>query len=171
MRISKHHPRQGVDLNGGVYISPLDFLQKVNSIFPIGFDLAADASNNAPFRLDGSTGDFFSASDDALKGNWPRTYNNKSDQMWSWLNPPYGNIAPWARKCAAEAALGARVLLLVPQGTQKWAMDHCQGNALELRIDGRLTFEGQSGSYPKDLTLWVFGAGLTGTGVFRWRKA
>ncbi len=172
-------PSQGQDKNGGVYPTPLEFLRIVDELFPIMFDLAASKENCAFHRVRWwpDYGDeqkyHYDETDNALSiENWytdAGRYGFKGNGFF-WCNPPYSNIEPWAKKCAEEAARGAKILFLVPQGTQSWAQRWCAPNALELRLEGRMTFEGHSFPYPKDLTLWVFGTRMRGGGcVWPWR--
>jgi hypothetical protein len=172
-------PSQGLDKKGGVYGTPKDFLQAVDEIYPIWFDLAANAENCVfhKIRWWPQYGDdqkyHYDLSDDTLSiKNWfidAGRYGFKGNG-WMWLNPPFSNIEPWAKKCAEEGALGARVLFLVPQGTQAWARKWCRPNALEIRLEGRMTFDGETAPYPKDLTLWVFGIGMVGTITWQWGR-
>ncbi len=161
---------QGKDLNGGVYGTPLDFLIRTHDEFGIGFDLAADPETCVVKRLFSlqTNACHFNVEQDSLRQEWHKIETTRT--YWLWCNPPFSDIAPWAKKCAEESGKGARILLLVPQGSQKWNMDHCQGKSLELRLVGRLTFEGQTTPYPKDLSLFVFGAGMTGCGFWDWRR-
>lgn len=165
-------PSQGQDKKSGIYGTPLAFLKAVDEVYPIMWDLAASSDNEVFTRVRWwpDYGDnkkrYFDETDNSLSKNWAFDTSNG----WLWLNPPFSNIDPWAKKCAEESAKGARILLLVPQGSQAWNIAHCQGKSLELRIIGRMTFEGETAPYPKDLSLFVFGAGITGSGFFNWRK-
>lgn len=77
-----------------------------------------------------------------------------------WLNCPYSNIAPWAKKCAVESLKGAEILLLVPMGGQNWYWDFVEPYA-EVYSVGRMTFDNcydkygnlVTTPYPKDLIL------------------
>lgn len=170
--LKARRPSQGKDKNSGVYGTPIDFLKAVERVFPIDFDLAADEMNSVMRRLHHEDGLYYDAATDSLKQDW--TFHAIENLMigngWYWLNPPFSNIGPWAKKCAVETAKGARVLLLVPQGTQEWARKWCRPNALEIRLEGRMIFEGETAPYPKDLTLWVFGHGIVGTATWNWRE-
>ncbi len=161
---------QGKDAKGGVYATSMEFVRAVHRLWPLGFDLAANIENNVCRRLGfgGWPDYFYSENDDAIKQDWHKLPNHFS---WLWLNPPFAHIEPWAKKCAEESVKGARILLLVPQGSQDWNAKWCQGRALELRLQGRLKFEGEKDLYPKDLSLFVFGAGIVGTGFWDWRKS
>lgn len=78
-----------------------------------------------------------------------------------WLNPPYGNIKIWAKKCAEESKKGAEILLLVPGSIgANWYWDFVEPFA-DVYSVGRMVFEncfdkdGQivTTPYPKDLIL------------------
>ena len=90
-----------------------------------------------------------------------------------WLNPPFGNLARWAAKCAREAVLRrGLIIMLTPAsiGTD-WFAQHVHDRAMVLGIAPRLAFEGCTDAYPKDLMISVFGMGLRGFDVWRWKAA
>ncbi len=167
----KARPSQGKNLHEGVYGTPLEFLSAVDAVFPIFFDLAADSKNQVGNKLDldrdGKPMRFFNEETDSLKQDWASLCKYRLDFLW--LNPPFDHIALWAKKCAEEAAKGARVILFVPQGTQKWNLDFCQRNSLELRLDGRMKFDGHDFVYPKDMSIFIFGIGIVGSAIWSWR--
>lgn len=78
-----------------------------------------------------------------------------------WLNPPFTTITPWAKKCAEECQLGARILLLVPASVgSNWYWDWVVPYA-DVYSVGRMVFDdcydkhGEliTTPYPKDLIL------------------
>lgn len=93
-----------------------------------------------------------------------------------FLNPPYANIAPWARKCMEEWKLGAEILLLVPMGSQNWYWDYIEPYA-QVYCVGRMVFDNcfdkqgrlVTTNYPKDLILAHFQPGKHGNRPVRWR--
>lgn len=95
-----------------------------------------------------------------------------------WLNPPFADIDPWAKKCAVEARRGARILLLVPASVgANWYWEHVAPHASVLALAPRLMFDGHVSKktgkpepYPKDLILAVYGSGVTGFGRWLWQK-
>ena|SRR3990172_781253 len=133
------------------YKTPADFMAAVRQRFGAPrFDLAASAKNTQCKR-------YFTKRKNALVQQWPRRL--------CWLNPPYGNIAPWAKKCAEESALGSLILFLVPAAVgSNWYRDHVFLYARTLFLNGRLKFVGQKDPYPKDLILAVFDRTLDGWG-------
>ena len=159
----KNQPSQGKDKNAGVYATPLEFLKAVNKLWPISWDLAATEENSVLRRLEKPYNFHYSIEEDSLKQSW-------QIQGWCWLNPPFSDIEPWAKKCAEETTKGARILLLVPQGSQNWNLLYCRPFAMELRLTPRMKFVGCKDLYPKDLSLFVFGSGLVGSGFWRWKK-
>ncbi len=165
---------QGKDKNKGSYGTPLEFLRPVNKIWPLVFDLAADRENNVIGRLaanrDVGSGLYFSKLDNSLAHDWAALTARLPAGGWLWLNPPFSHLDPWMEKCAEESAKGARIVSLVPQGSQNWNRDWCQSKSLELRLLPRMRFVGETDLYPKDLSLFVFGSGLTGTGFWDWRN-
>lgn len=119
---------------------------------PLAVDLAATAqSAKAPVRID-------------------KERNSLSPETdWSvltgllWLNPPYSNITPWAKKCAETYALNEQVeiLLLAPASIgANWFWDWVWSYATVYSV-GRMVFENcfdkdsklVTTPYPKDLIL------------------
>lgn len=90
-----------------------------------------------------------------------------------WLNPPYGNITPWAEKAALSAMLGASIAMLVPASVgAKWFNMWVRPNAYVLELTPRLTFVGHKYQYPKDLILAVFTPErFIGRADWHWRAA
>lgn len=131
--------------------TPWAFVHAVEQKFwkPIAFDLAATLSNSkAEFA-----GMHFSPADDSLTKHWHLL------QGLLWLNPPYSDITPWARKCAEEMKKGAEILLLAPMGGQNWYWDWVEPYAQVYSV-GRITFDGSKDPYPKDLVLCHYKPGL-----------
>ena len=139
------------------YATPRDFRLAVRYRFGcIETDLAASLENTL-------ARDFISQHKNSLVQNWA-----KMTPGLCFLNPPFDNIAPWAAKCAAEAKLGARILLLTPAsiGTN-WFAEHVWGNALVLALRPRLCFDGKN-PYPKDVMLSCFNLGDPGFECWKW---
>lgn len=156
---------QGLDKNNGTYLTPLKFLQKVNDIWPIGFDLASDSLNNVMLRLFGIAGSNYTEKDDALKLDWPR------DRKYSWLNPPFSNIKDWVERAAIKAGSGSKIIMLLPasQGSN-WFNDFVEPHAVVVELIGRLTFDGHTTAYPKDMILAIYGNNMKGRVRWDWRK-
>ena len=97
------------------------------------------------------------------------------DNRWLFLNPPYADIAPWVRKCAEEKLrLGnySGIAVLVPASTNSnWWADYVDGIADVRFSTGRLTFEGHTASYPKDLALLLYSTHReAGYHIWNWRN-
>lgn len=142
--------------------TPAEFIDAVERRFGrIRFDLAANASNaiRPAFFGPGST-----IGEDALAHPW--------DQMGGvlWLNPPFGNIPPFAEKCAKEGPLGARVKMLVPAAVStNWWAKSVHGQALVLFLRPRIRFVGHKAGFPKDLALCCYGPWVApGYSTWRW---
>lgn len=149
------------------YSTPDDFIRAVERRFgPLAFDLAASAENKkAP--------QFFDAAADALAQDWSPAALNVADwtRRWCWLNPPFANIEPWARKCAEAKDEGQHILFLVPAavGSNWWAR-WVNGEAAVLFLNGRLSFDGKN-PYPKDCALCVYSQqSVPGYSVWDWRS-
>lgn len=115
--------------------------------------------------------------EDSLQVAWHQLPSFHEDgRRIMYLNPPYSNITPWAKKCAAESHLGAEILLLVPMGGQNWYWDYVEPYA-DVYSVGRMTFdncfdkEGNlvKANYPKDLVLAHFTLDRALTKMARWR--
>ena len=146
------------------YHTPREFLAAVQATFgPIALDLAADS----PHVCERWLGPGSSIAEDAFAVDWfPLVPTGRI----SYLNPPFSNIAPWARKCVEQAENGLRIIMLTPF-TCGNRQDIVYPHALTLGLRPRLTFEGESSGYPKDLQVSIFGLGMVGTGTWRWTDA
>lgn len=139
------------------YRTPPEFLAAVSRRFgEIAWDLAASEENSVCGQYS-----CYTAKDDALKRNW-------QIEGLLWCNPPFENIDPWAVKCRAEAAQGARILLLTPASVgADWFAESVHRHALVLGLSPRIKFVGETHGYPKDLVLSAFGFGV-GFDTWRW---
>lgn len=160
--------------------TPWKFIRPVDEKFgPLEWDLAASIGNEkAKF--------FLTEADNSLAYNWHMlwTPDEEKRKALCWLNPPFANITPWARKCAEECQLGARILLLVPASVgANWYWDWVVPHA-DVYSVGRMVFDDcydKAGKlittvYPKDLILCEYDWPRTGSGknandgiVKRWR--
>lgn len=141
--------------------TPPEFLVEVQERFGfIMWDLAATAENTVAAWHFGPGG----MSEDSLTAEWPRS-------GLLWLNPPYGNIAPWAKKCAQACELGSRIAMLVPASVgANWFNAWVRPYAYVFEITPRLTFVGHSHPYPKDLILAVYTPeGFVGRDSWHWK--
>ena len=148
--------------------TPRAFLDAVETRFgELKWDLAADETNHVTPDWSGPGS---RRQPDSLAGAW-----------WAlpagllWLNPPYGNIAPWAEKCSGwrfgdyGSSRYQRIAFLVPASVgSNWFADHVDGKALVIFLRPRLTFVGHTQSYPKDLILAIYGE-KPGYECWRWK--
>lgn len=145
------------------YQTPGDFVAAVKARFHIAefdWDLAADAQN-------AQAGGFYTVESDALKQPW------KLGNGWNWLNPPYGDIEPWVMRAFQQAeAYGAQTMVLVPASTgANWWNAWVHNVAHVLLLNGRLTFVGAEGPYPKDCALLLYTPHAHGGyEVWRWKR-
>jgi phage N-6-adenine-methyltransferase len=137
------------------YHTPWDFIHACEKKFmgKMIIDLAASAENaKAPV--------FFTEAQDSLSIPWhkqPREFH-----QWFWLNPPFDNIAPWAKKCAEESTKGAAILFLTPASVgSNWFRDFVYPHAEVHGLNGRIQFVGADDPYPKDCILSAFYPALT----------
>lgn len=141
------------------YETPLDFISAVKGRFgPLEADLAATKENTKANM-------FITPEQDSLLPKWE----------WSlldgnlWLNPPYSNIAPWARKCHIQSSKGAKILFLVPASVgSEWFRRSVFNSALVLFLSPRLKFVGAKDPYPKDCILCCYGW-PAGFECWRWK--
>jgi phage N-6-adenine-methyltransferase len=147
------------------YGTPPEFIAAVKRRFGVRefyYDLAASSEN--------SKGRYhFCEEENSLAQDWTK---HKTRQLW--LNPPFGNIQPWAQKCNMFASVasnhGGRIFFLTPASIgANWFADHVWGPlARVIALQGRLSFDGIA-PYPKDCMLSVFGA-KPAFEVWDWRK-
>jgi phage N-6-adenine-methyltransferase len=142
------------------YGTPFSFLSAVQTrlhIDDFSWDLAADDDNTV-------CGGYYDIADNSLIQDW-----HKIDG-WLWLNPPFADIYPWARKCYEESQMGAHIALLVPLSIAEWWTDYVDQKGYALLLHGRLTFVGETKPYPKDCALVLYGPeGMKGYEVWDWK--
>lgn len=157
-------PQQKPGESEQVVGSPRDFLDAVERRFgPIGLDLAANSDNHVCPLWFGPGSPLLGGEDSlAPSVSW-------AGSPLRWLNPEFGDIEPWAAKCAAERR-HAFIALLTPASIgSDWFRDHLHHKALVLGLSPRMTFVGHDDPYPKDLILSVFGPLVCpGFDVWRW---
>lgn len=152
-------PRQVPGRSRQDYETPAEFIRAVELRFGrLHVDLAARADNaKCPI--------FVTPDEDSLSIDWSVRFRNRR----AWINPEFADIGPWAAKCAA--ARGLHIFMLTPASVgANWFAEHVHGRALVLALSPRLTFVGASDPYPKDCMLSIFGFGVAGFDVWRWRS-
>lgn len=141
------------------YGTPWAFVRACEARFgPMVRDLAASAENaKAPL--------FYDRERNSMTVDWATEHPTGT----LWLNPEFADLDPWAEKCATVRDRKGFTLMLTPASIGcGWFARHVLGKAIVLGISPRLTFEGTSAPYPKDLMLSVFGFGLSGFDQWRW---
>lgn len=135
--------------------TPPEFLDAVQRSFGrITFDLAASSGNAVVDR-------FYGIEHDSLAQDWERITGGGL----LWLNPPYANIAPWAKKCALSRRA---IALLVPASIDaNWYWEWCHPFADTFILHPRLKFIGHKDPFPKGLMLCLFGQ-RGGATITRW---
>lgn len=171
-------PKQKPGKSKQDYGTPADFLGAIQERFGfIDVDLAAHADNKKASRYLGPGSEL---GEDSLAIPW-EVIMPTIGATW-FLNPPFGKITPWARKCAeitpALRTWSARLLFLVPAAVgSNWFAKYVHGTALVLVTSPRLQFDGcpinpETGKvdgYIKDCMLCVFGE-TPGFETWRWKK-
>lgn len=147
------------------YPTPWEFIRACERKFGgrITVDLAASEGNEkAPKYITEQT--------NSLTVDWHKIKREFHD--WFWLNPPFDNITPWAKKCAEESTKGTAILFLTPASVgSNWFRDFVHPHAEVHALNGRITFVGASDPYPKDCILSAFWPNKTGcaeTGFHVW---
>jgi phage N-6-adenine-methyltransferase len=139
--------------------TPWEFINAVDDRFgQFSWDLAA-----SPVNAKCET--YFTEEHNSLIQYWHKIQGNL------WLNPPFGDIEPWAAKCCAESKLGANIFMLVPASVgSNWYKDYVHNRAYVLALSPRVKFVGHAHAYPKDLMLVIYNAwGLVGFDTWRWK--
>lgn len=84
---------------------------------------------------------------------------------------PQLGIAKWMEKCKIESQRGAKIITLTLSSLgSKWYKEHVKGNANVWILEGRMTFEGHTDVYPKELLLCEWGANMNSLGFWDWKK-
>ena len=145
------------------YGTPAEFIAAVEKRWGwMAVDLAASKENaKAP--------SYYTEADDSLAQNWQMLFRNPAT-LCCWLNPPFGDVEPWARKCAsAQLWPSQRILLLTPASVgANWFINHVIGKAAIYALSPRLTFEGAKDPFPRDCCLSVYGE-TPGFSAWRWK--
>jgi len=170
-------PSQKPGLSKQDYSTPIDFIKAVERRFgPLGFDLAATGNNTCadfffgpPEEIAGYdvSNDKWSRGVDSLAQNWSKIRGKKTNL---WLNPPFGHIEPWAKKCA-EYVGPHQILFLVPASVgAEWFAKWVFNCARIYFLVGRLSFDGIA-PYPKDTILCQYSGNgaIKGPEVELWR--
>lgn len=152
------------------FATPAVFLEPTKKLLGIErftIDLAADASN-AKADL------FITKERDALTVDWAAELAGVGGG-WGWLNPEFGDIRPWAKKCYETKLAGGSVAFLVPAGVgSNWFRDYVHRKAFVLALNGRIPFmpDKPKWGYPKDCILSLFSPLIpAGFDVWTWKDS
>jgi len=159
-------PRQRPGASEQVVGTPRAFLDAVEARFgPIGLDLAANCENHVCDLWVGPGSPLLGGTD-ALAPSF--SWRGRSLR---WLNPPFGDIEPWAAKCAAERHHATIAMLIPAAVSTNYFAEHIHGKALVLAIRPRIRFVGHPTGFPKDLVLTVWGPWVApGFDLWKWRE-
>lgn len=154
-------PKQKPGKSKQDYGTPKGFLEAVKQklhIEDFTIDLAASAENSV-------TNFYIGEEQNSLVQDWAG-YTG-----WCWLNPPFADIEPWAKKAYVESTKGAHIAMLVPLSIAQWWVYWVEQMAYVHLLNGRLTFVGETKPYPKDCALLLYGPeGYHGYEVWSWRN-
>lgn len=143
------------------YGTPPEFIEAIEKRFgKIVCDLAASKTN-------AKCATYFDADSNSLEQPWAELFPTGT----LWLNPPFGGIGNWARKCYEESLKRqGLILLLVPASVStNWYAEYVHQKAMVLAIRPRLVFEGEASSFPKDLIVACYGLGFSGFDCWKWK--
>lgn len=151
------------------YGTPDDFFAACSKQLNFTHDLAASEDDTRCVR-------FISEESDSLGYGWHKIENSD----WLWLNPPFSNITPWAKKCHEESRRGAKIALLTPASVgANWFGDYVFNKSLSLFLKDRLTFKGTKQNaktgkcdpYPKDCMLSLYANSFpNGVAIWDWKN-
>lgn len=149
--LARHRSNQSV-------ATPKIFISAVEGRFgELAFDLAADEKNTCV------TGCYFDEPKNSLEQNWSALAGNL------WLNPPFANIGPWARKCSERRFDSRWTFFLVPASVgANWFQEYVAPYAFVLELTDRIKFVGSKDPYPKDMILCCYGFGVVGRAAWHW---
>ena len=122
--------------------TPIDFFNKLDSIFKFELDVAASDDNHKCDR-------YYTEETDGLAQDWEGV---------CWMNPPYGcNISKWIAKAYESSQSGATVVCLIPSRTDTAYWHDYVMFASEIRfIRGRVKFGEAKNSAPFPSAIVVF---------------
>lgn len=161
--------------------TPPELLAAIEAGFRVGqwdYDLAADQrtairsahsedeTTGKPYRFEQVEylGPGSPICDDSLAFDWTNLPGE------AWLNQPFANIAPWAKKCATTKRSG-RIFQLVPASVgANWYQEHVHGKAHVVALSPRVTFVGETQAYPKDIVLAIWSGVRGGFSTWRWKE-
>ena len=121
--------------------------------------------------------DLAARDDNAKAPRWITPEINSLAVDWSqfagvgYLNPPFEDIEPWARKCAESASPRFRIVCLWLASVDslwfdRWVLPYAVSCGVS-----RMQFVGADWGYPKSLMVSVFGLGASGFGpLWRWKQ-
>lgn len=151
------------------YATPACLIEPVKAMLGIkrfAFDFAAD-------RFNAKADDWWTERDDSLVKT-PQDWLDAVGTGWGWLNPPFNDITPWARRCRQLQRLGGSVAFLVPASVgANWHRDWVHDKAYVLFLNGRIPFmpDKPTWGYPKDCYLALYTPGRhAGYDVWSWRE-
>ena len=152
------------------YKTPDDFREAVSEKFGCpSFDLAADEDN--AFCTHRGMRQFFTVEDDSLNQDWiarATPLYQPDNKLLLWLNPPFGSIAPWAKKCA-DARWACHILFLVPASVgSNWWAEYVHNLAFVHFLRPRICFDSKD-PLPKDCALCEYGTARVGYDLWKWK--
>jgi len=139
------------------------FWKALNNKYGFSWDLACTKKNCLVKEGKTKAGYFF-PKDNAFDYPWSEL------EGWLYLNPPYADLKPWAKKCYEESLDGAKIVMLTPASVgSKWFNDWVWNKAHVIFLRGRVTFAGETKPYPKDCMISIFDNFHKGCNVWDWR--
>ena len=131
--------------NSDEWETPKDVFERLNEEFHFTLDPCATVAN-AKCEM------FYSKQDNGLKKNW--------GGQKVFCNPPYSEVAKWAKKAYEESKKpGTVVVLLVPSRTDtRWFHEYVYHRAEIRFVKGRIKFSNAKFNAPFPSMIAIFGA-------------
>lgn len=150
--MARRMPRQKPGRSRQCYVTPLEFIRAVEARFGfLDFDLAATDKN-------AKANAYFTKRHNALKQPWICRERLRIPDWRYWLNPPYGHLSPWFRKCVDEQrrlTTGSFIVLVPASVGSDWFRQYVWNQASVYFLDGRICFIPNE-PYPKDLMICLY---------------
>lgn len=161
------------------YQTPAAFIAAVEKRFgKIHFDLAANYKNRQAHNyFTDDVKDPVAYGHDALSQDWRSLGAELEQNTVLWLNPPFQNIEPWAKKCRgyiesiSQCTQASTLCFLVPASVgSDWFKESVWNWAYIYFLNGRLSFDGKA-PYGKDCLLAVYRYSMISEcAIWDWRK-
>ncbi|MCK4830548.1 hypothetical protein KA005_83290, partial [bacterium] len=117
--------------------TPKSVVRRLQHLIGMQFDIDLCAEPHTA-----KAANYFTEDDDSLSLDW-----NKFTYTCAWLNPPYSDITPWAKKAHVSAKMGMIIVGCLPDDRSVgWYQDWVEDKAAIIYVpDKRISFEDGNG--------------------------